>query len=217
MDHRGGGQTSLQLQIEAPKPLSLTASTTMQEILHSEPLTGLAVSLHLHTTLLFSHMQHKRDTDSLEDSLEATRRVVECSASPTAAVRSITVEHSTAQHGRCTFTLAAALPEALSEIVLHASIAGEPHLSAAAPVKVWQIETVAVTQQWQFDHPKGGSLRRVSGSMNCSETSDMCAAAVSCMNSSHTCADQIVLRTQKNLRHEPNCTNMHKLEDVPKR
>lgn len=180
VDHRGGGQASLQLQIEEPKPLSLISSATMQQVLHSEPLTGHAVSLHLHTTLLLSHMHHQQVTDSYDDYLGATRAIV-CSVSPPVAVRSITVDHSTAQHGRCTFILAAALPKALSEVVLHATVAGEPHLSASVPVKIWQLDNVAVTQLWQFDHPTT-VLKRVSGSLNCTETSDMCETAVICLH-----------------------------------
>lgn len=173
VDYRGGGQTSLQLQIEAPRPLSLTGAASMQEVLHSEPLTGNAVSLHLHTTLLFSHMHRSKSTgSSVEGQLEPTRRAVTCSVSPSAAVRSITVQHSTDQQLRCTFTLASALPKALSEVVLHGDVTGEPHLSVSVPVKVWQIENVAVTQ---LDQPKA-VLKRISGSTSCSHISDMCVA-----------------------------------------
>lgn len=174
VDYRGGGQTSLQLQIEAPKPLALTGAASMQEVLHSEALTGDAVSLHLYTTLLFSHMHSTKSTgSSLADPVEPTRRVLRCSVSPAAAARSIIVEHSSEQQRRCVFTLASAFPASLSEIVLHGSIAGEPHLSVAVPVKVWQIEKVAVTQ---LDQPKA-VLNQISGSANCSDTSDMCVAA----------------------------------------
>jgi hypothetical protein len=186
----------LQLRLEMPKPLCLTAAASMIEFLHSEPLTGKAVSLSLHTTLLYSHMHLQQGTDSAQQ-LEASRGAVECSASPPAAVRSITVEHSTAQYGRCTFTLASSLPVTLSEIILHARVSGAPHLSAAVPVKVWQLKKVSVAQSWQFDHPKA-TLKRVSGTTKCNSTSEMYASArvmhvsPSMMTSNHMCRSDAI-------------------------
>jgi hypothetical protein len=163
------------LRLQKPQPLCLTAAATMTEALHSEPLTGRPVSLGLHTTILFSHMHLQQGTHSSERWQEASRQAIECSASPPTAVRSITVEYSTAHYGRCTFTLAPALPTKISEIVLHAQVSGVPHLRAAVPVKVWQLKKVTVTQSWQFDHPQA-ALRRVSESANCDATSNMYAS-----------------------------------------
>lgn len=177
IDHRGGGETSLQLQVELPKPLSLTATATMQEVLQSEPLTGLPVSIELHTTILYSHMHQYENFGAPEGSRSASAVNFQCTASPSSAVQSIIVEERTAHQGRCIFILAAALNEDVSDIVLTASISGHRNLTTHVPVKVWQIRSVAVTESSSFRHPIP-AIRPVSGSPECNGTSNLCDTSV---------------------------------------